>query len=675
MLKKINNEHDLKLKDYFEYTQVIYSACLQELIRQVTLNCSERGQLLEKLWNAFIEFLEKGINESNKEKLGAEREYLTYATSLHKLYQNKLEVYANKNHDLTQSLNDYQEKCIQTKRELKYFRKKVKTLNKENKVIKKHVKEMQIQMKSLKDINLNLKNIVEESGIAYIENINSTINPKLPLKTSYSKNIINEHNQLEKEIENKILQSLEEGLSDHSLEITIEKFAKDHEDIRDDKDEQGEDEVCLVSIATDTIDLIQINAISTQTNEEFINGSNIKKKSKQMQTGQELLDVVIEEALIRLQKPSLFKINTKEILKQEFIKELGNEIDGNTSISDSTSTQRIHEITSEILDNLNDENKIESILNTDQNENSDSQDDKAAQLSSMKNGSKVVDNEIVEDNDDEIRDTNSNKIPNIEAKKKEKLKIKELTGANNKIRKSLLDSDIEEKMDNKDKVRNKNKEKNKETEKINEDNKDINKEKNRDVELIKEKKKEVSREKDKDKDKDKDKVKMKIQVKAKSKRKLTDKEPVSVVETSKNLNPLMADDRKSSKMTTKQNEISLKNKINNIRNFKLKKTLSLKEVISKIEATEIINDIILDTDNDNFVDKINDAIAVIDNTHQVEKVDVGKLLHYVSKESNHLMKQNVKMKMNQNEQNVEILDLNNKLYNQDKGVENLQYDV
>ena len=128
-------------------------------------------------------------------------------------------------------------------------------------------------------------------------------------------------------------------------------------------------------------------------------------------------------------------------------------------------------------------------------------------------------------------------------------------------------------------------------------------------------------------------------------------------------------------MTTKQNEISLKNKINNIRNFKLKKTLSLKEVISKIEATEIINDIILDTDNDNFVDKINDAIAVIDNTHQVEKVDVGKLLHYVSKESNHLMKQNVKMKMNQNEQNVEILDLNNKLYNQDKGVENLQYDV
>ena len=139
-----------------------------------------------------------------------------------------------------------------------------------------------------------------------------------------------------------------------------------------------------------------MNVISTQTNEEFINVSNTKKTFKQTQTGQELLDFVIDEALIRLQKPSLFTINNKAVLKQEYIKELGNEIDGTVSITDLIST-RIHEITSEILDNLNDENKNDSILNTDRNENSDSQDDNATQLPSMKNGSRGVDIEILED--------------------------------------------------------------------------------------------------------------------------------------------------------------------------------------------------------------------------------------------------------------------------------------
>ena len=133
----------------------------------------------------------------------------------------------------------------------------------------------------------------------------------------------------------------------------------------------------------------------------------------------------------------------------------------------------------------------------------------------------------------------------------------------------------------------------------------------------------------------------------------------------------MVDDQKSSKIATKNNKISLKNIIN----FKLKKTLSQKEKISKIEATEILNDIILDTDNDSLVDKINDAIVLIDNSIEIEKDDIGKFLNYVSKASHHFMKQNLKMKMNQNEQNVEILDLNNKLYNQDRGVENLEYDV
>ena len=305
MLERINSEQNIKLKDYFEYTQVIYSSCLQELIRQVTLNCAERGQLLEKLWNTYIEFLEKGIIESNKEKRLVEKENLVNLSSLHKVYQKKLEVYAEQNKKLTISSNDFENKYIEAKIELKYFRKKAKTLDKENQHNKIFFKEMQMQMKKLNEMNSSLKAVLENADMASLENSIPTT-PKLRLE-------IGEPQKL-------TMDFWQGNESDDSLQENIFKFAEEHEDIRDLRDEDGEDDVVLVNFGTDTNDLVLYNQELTQ--------SMIEKLSKEVQTD---FDLVIDKAIAQLPKydDSSIAIGDKEIIKQEYMKELENESENN----------------------------------------------------------------------------------------------------------------------------------------------------------------------------------------------------------------------------------------------------------------------------------------------------------------------------------------------------------
>ena len=158
------------------------------------------------------------------------------------------------------------------------------------------------------------------------------------------------------------------------------------------------------------------------------------------------------------------------------------------------------------------------------------------------------------------------------------------------------------------------------------------------------------------------------------KTKLIDKESISTTRTSKNSSPFKTNIALKNATTTKKSKLTSNNG-RGIQNLKLKQVLSVKQEISKIEANEILNNIISDHENDNLLDKINDAIVVIDKSNEIEKDDVGNLLKYVSGKSFKLLKQNVKMKVNQNEKNVEIIELNNKLYNQNRESENLQSEV
>ena len=64
MLRKLVESKELEIGDMFRYAKGIYSICLDEVLVQVSAYCKELGQLLERVWSAYLSIIEKTITVS-----------------------------------------------------------------------------------------------------------------------------------------------------------------------------------------------------------------------------------------------------------------------------------------------------------------------------------------------------------------------------------------------------------------------------------------------------------------------------------------------------------------------------------------------------------------------------------------------------------------------------------
>jgi hypothetical protein len=83
-------KHAQSPSQLFQQTQLIYSTCFTQLVAQVTAQCSERGQLLEKVWKAYIGLFEKAIETYKAEKEGDDEKYLRTVARLNQKYGEQL---------------------------------------------------------------------------------------------------------------------------------------------------------------------------------------------------------------------------------------------------------------------------------------------------------------------------------------------------------------------------------------------------------------------------------------------------------------------------------------------------------------------------------------------------------------------------------------------------------
>ncbi|EAS06598.2 EF hand protein (macronuclear) [Tetrahymena thermophila SB210] len=87
MLQQIYSENNLKADQVLENVQLIYTACLKELIRQVSLQCTERGLLIQKVWDAYLTLFEKLIELNATEKRNLEKLYIEDVNRISKGYE------------------------------------------------------------------------------------------------------------------------------------------------------------------------------------------------------------------------------------------------------------------------------------------------------------------------------------------------------------------------------------------------------------------------------------------------------------------------------------------------------------------------------------------------------------------------------------------------------------
>ena len=136
---------------------------MKEIVRQVTIDCEERGTLLQKLIDGYVDVLERAIVELNKEKLLKERESFEKERFLHRTYMQRLaqqkseiQLHIGKE-QLSKTLIESHEK------ELLYLKKKDKKLTTEFEKLKLEIKSIQQDFAGILKENSELKVFYEET--------------------------------------------------------------------------------------------------------------------------------------------------------------------------------------------------------------------------------------------------------------------------------------------------------------------------------------------------------------------------------------------------------------------------------------------------------------------------------------------------------------------------------
>lgn len=101
MLSNLTSNNTYDLKSLFDSLQFIYSGCFQELIRQISIECKSKGNLIKKIWTSYLQIFEKTIDERDQLILKQESTSLNEIGRIHKVYQKELEIYYKKNQTLT----------------------------------------------------------------------------------------------------------------------------------------------------------------------------------------------------------------------------------------------------------------------------------------------------------------------------------------------------------------------------------------------------------------------------------------------------------------------------------------------------------------------------------------------------------------------------------------------
>ena len=172
MIKSVYEKNN-DLQSQFINIQLVYTACLKELIRQVSSNCSERGALVQRIWNDYLEIVERTIIYERQKNAKIQNEQINEITKIHSLYQteiNNLSSQYNKSIQKSEILKHDYEKAYAEKN---YALKQVALSKKKTASIQESYLSLRKDYDKLLAENYNLKLIADENLI-----------PDSPLKLS-----------------------------------------------------------------------------------------------------------------------------------------------------------------------------------------------------------------------------------------------------------------------------------------------------------------------------------------------------------------------------------------------------------------------------------------------------------------------------------------------------------
>lgn len=178
MLKQVLSEQNNEIEKLFEGALLIYNVCLSEIVRQVSVQCIERGELINRVWKAYLGILERALRISSVKLLVQSQEFSNTKDEILNGH-NSEKVNWNKERDKLLAENDKLQRTLKLKEEEidRILRKenrlirKIEILQKEYEVIKK-------ETLYLKEDNRVLQAKLDNNDVEFIEKADGFIEVK-----------------------------------------------------------------------------------------------------------------------------------------------------------------------------------------------------------------------------------------------------------------------------------------------------------------------------------------------------------------------------------------------------------------------------------------------------------------------------------------------------------------
>lgn len=206
------------------------------------MDCIERAQLIQRVWDANMDLLSKVLMFQNELKSEIEKQSLEEARRLHHLYQRDLEYKIEKINNLTSEIEEKNKNFDKLGKEVRYLRKKINKFETVNKNLMNEIKNLQDDNTDLVNDNMKMSMAFLDVDVTsalnlnqkYVETIKTTLNRILEDQMELEGGGLDQRDVLKKRRISEIMKKIEEKNStigtvvEKSIYINITHFRKPH---------------------------------------------------------------------------------------------------------------------------------------------------------------------------------------------------------------------------------------------------------------------------------------------------------------------------------------------------------------------------------------------------------------------------------------------------------------
>lgn len=147
----------------FEYSQIIYSTCLKEIVRQVSVQCIKRGELLERIWKSYLMLFLKTIKILHKSKQACEKTSKIRIKALNDKYESTIESLMKEIEGLQSKVSSIENEKSALTRQLELAEEREKKYIERLNILQNYYEQTIIRVHRLEDVNRNLNLVIAKT--------------------------------------------------------------------------------------------------------------------------------------------------------------------------------------------------------------------------------------------------------------------------------------------------------------------------------------------------------------------------------------------------------------------------------------------------------------------------------------------------------------------------------